>query len=204
MVPSTRPSARAAAILVAALALAMPSATCAVRNYSSWGTAVLEAGVNSAQADGCPIESPDGLSLYIASTRPGAVGGATDPNDIWVAKRTSKDAPFAAPQHLPAPVNSAAADFCPTPLSGKGLLLRLRSSRQWRLWCGRHLLHTQAPGPRLADTEQPRLLRDGSRAKLGGRRVQPVAGRDERGDSALLLEPRRRGTPGHLRQSDAI
>jgi hypothetical protein len=120
MVPSTRPSARAAAILVAALALAMPSATVGAQ-YSSWGTAVPEVGVNSAQADGCPIESPDGLSLYIASTRPGAVGGLTDPNDIWVAKRTSKEAPFAAPQHLPAPVNSAAADFCPTPLSGKRL-----------------------------------------------------------------------------------
>jgi len=120
MNPSHRSPARIAAIGVAMLALAIPAAAMGA-HFSAWGPAALEPGVNSAQADGCPIESPDGLSLYIASTRPGAVGGASDPNDIWVAHRTSKDAPFAAPQHLPAPVNSAAADFCPTPLSGKRL-----------------------------------------------------------------------------------
>ena len=122
MVPSTRPSARAAAILVAALALAIHPPWRWARTIPPGARQCSRWAINSPQADGCPIESPDGLSLFIASTRPGAVGGATDPNDIWVAKRTSKDAPFAAPQHLPAPVNSAAADFCPTPLSGKGLL----------------------------------------------------------------------------------
>jgi hypothetical protein len=78
-------------------------------------------GINSPQADGCPIETPNGLNLYIASTRPGAVGGATDPNDIWRFHRDSIDAPWGAAEHLPAPVNSAAADFCPTPLPGKRL-----------------------------------------------------------------------------------
>ena len=37
-------------------------------------------------ADGCPIESRDGLSLYIASPRTGSLGG----NDIWAADRASK------------------------------------------------------------------------------------------------------------------
>jgi hypothetical protein len=92
------------------------------KHFSAWGPATLEVGINSAQADGCPIESPNGLSLFIASTRPGAVGGATDANDIWVAQRASKDAAWSSPVHLPEPVNSVAADFCPTPLNGNWLL----------------------------------------------------------------------------------
>jgi hypothetical protein len=105
-----------------ALVLSMPGPV-AAKHFSPWGPAVLEAAIiNSPQADGCPIESPDGLSLFIASTRPGAVGGATDPNDIWVAHRDSKAGTWSAPEHLPPPVNSAAADFCPTPLNGNWLL----------------------------------------------------------------------------------
>ena|SRR5215211_1960863 len=45
--------------------------------------------LNTAALDGCPIESPDGLSLYIASNRPGGLGGI----DIWVARRASRAAP---------------------------------------------------------------------------------------------------------------
>ena len=37
----------------------------------------------------------DGLSLYIASTRTGTLGG----NDIWVADRDSKDEPFGTPSN---------------------------------------------------------------------------------------------------------
>jgi hypothetical protein len=107
--------------VLAGLLLAAP-AFVAAKHFSPWGLAAPEVGINSAQADGCPIESPNGLDLYLASTRPGAVGGATDPNDIWFAHRASKDAAWGEPQHLPAPVNSAAADFCPTPLNGNRLL----------------------------------------------------------------------------------
>ena len=108
-----------AIILIAILALA-PRAVEA-RQTGAWGTAAQEVGINSAQADGCPIESPKGLDLYIASTRPGAVGGATDANDIWRFHRDAIDAPWGDAEHLPAPVNSAAADFCPTPLNGNRL-----------------------------------------------------------------------------------
>jgi hypothetical protein len=73
--------------------------------------------LNTAALDGCPIESPDGLSLYIASNRPGGLGGI----DIWVARRASSSAPWGAPVNLGAPVNSAANDFCPTPINGGGL-----------------------------------------------------------------------------------
>jgi hypothetical protein len=48
-------------------------------------------------------------------------GGAT-PQDIWVATRTDGGAGFGEPVKLPAPVNSDANDYCPTPLRGKGLL----------------------------------------------------------------------------------
>ena len=73
--------------------------------------------LNTPALDGCPIQSPDGLSLYMASNRPGGHGGL----DIWVARRASTDAPFGAPENLGAPINSAADDFCPTPVRGGGL-----------------------------------------------------------------------------------
>lgn len=73
--------------------------------------------LNTTSLDGCPIQAPDGLSLYQASNRPGGLGGL----DIWVARRTSTDAPFGAPENLGAPINSAADDFCPTPVRGHGL-----------------------------------------------------------------------------------
>lgn len=109
-----------ALVLLPVLLLAAPTAASA-RQLGAWGPAALEAAINSPQADGCPIESPNGLSLFIASTRPGAVGGTADPNDIWVASRPSTSSPWSAPEHLPAPVNSSAADFCPTPLNGDRL-----------------------------------------------------------------------------------
>jgi hypothetical protein len=118
--PSRRAGLARAVALVSITLVAVPAAAVA-RQEGPWRLAVLETGINSAQADGCPIETPNGLDLYIASTRPGAVGGDSDPNDIWRFHRTSIDAPWGAGEHLPAPVNSSAADFCPTPLPGKRL-----------------------------------------------------------------------------------
>lgn len=60
---------------------------------------------------GCPIETPDGLSLMIASGRPGGLGDL----DIWVIDRPAVDAAWSAAKNLPTPINSAAADFCPSP-----------------------------------------------------------------------------------------
>jgi hypothetical protein len=73
--------------------------------------------LNTASVDGCPIQSPDGLSLYMASNRPGGKGGL----DIWVATRPSKRAPWGAPENLPEPINSASDDFCPTPVGAARL-----------------------------------------------------------------------------------
>lgn len=73
--------------------------------------------LNTPFTDGCPIQSPDGLSLYMASNRPGGKGGL----DIWVATRASTSDPWGAPVSLPEPINSASDDFCPTPVRGNGL-----------------------------------------------------------------------------------
>ena len=80
--------------------------------------------VNTPSLDGCPIQSPDGLSLYIASNRPGGRGGL----DIWIATRASTAAPWGAPQNLGEPVNSAADDFCPTPVGKRGLFFVSREA----------------------------------------------------------------------------
>jgi len=80
--------------------------------------------VNTTALDGCPIQSPNGLSLYMASNRPGGRGGL----DIWVATRTSTGAPWGAPSNLGEPVNSAADDFCPTPVGERGLFFVSREA----------------------------------------------------------------------------
>ena len=110
--------------LVVILMMAIASMATAEPLESPWGQAqkIDEINGNSSQLntpslDGCPIQSPDGLRLYMASNRPGGLGGL----DIWVARRSSTTAPYGAPVNLGEPVNSAADDFCPTPVRGGGL-----------------------------------------------------------------------------------
>jgi hypothetical protein len=111
-------SALGALVALVALALIAPALVVA-KHYGEWGPAVPEVGINiPAINDGCPIESPDGRSLFIASNRTGTLGG----NDIWVATRLNEHEPWSAPVNLGAPVNSTANDFCPTPLDGGWLL----------------------------------------------------------------------------------
>lgn len=76
-----------------------------------------DSALNTPATDGCPILSPDGLSLYMASNRPGGMGGL----DIWVARRTATTDGWGAPVNLGAPVNSTDNEFCPTPVRGRGL-----------------------------------------------------------------------------------
>jgi hypothetical protein len=92
-----------------------------------WGPAVsaeslpgTSSELNTPSNDGCPIESPDGLSLYTATNRPDSIGGLGG-IDIWVAHRPNTQSAYGAPVQLPAPINSAANDFCPTPIIGGGL-----------------------------------------------------------------------------------
>src|SRR3989442_505355 len=80
--------------------------------------------VNSTAGDNNPTLSPDGLSLYFASDRPGGLGGT----DIWVARRASPDSPWEAPSNVGAPVSSTSADGAPV-LSIDGHLLFFHSDR---------------------------------------------------------------------------
>jgi hypothetical protein len=62
--------------------------------------------------------------MYMASNRPGGMGLL----DIWVARRPNRHAPWSAPENLGEPVNSAADDFCPTPIRGGGLFFVSREA----------------------------------------------------------------------------
>ena len=74
--------------------------------------------LNTPYLDGCPAESPDGRTLFMASTRPGGLGGI----DIWAARRSSAEEPWGTPRNLGRPLNTGADDFCPTPLRNGRLL----------------------------------------------------------------------------------
>jgi hypothetical protein len=113
---------------VIVLMMSVAATAAAGPHVSSWGTAqkIDEVAGNSSELntvflDGCPIQSPDGLSLYMATNRPRFPGDTRTDLDIWVAHRASTDVPFGAPVNLGEPVNSTADDFCPTPVRGGGL-----------------------------------------------------------------------------------
>lgn len=114
----------ASTIGAAVLVVWLTATAYAAPAFSPWGAPTNAEAVpgtsselNTPFLDGCPIQSPNGLRLYLASDRPGGLGGI----DIWVATRPSTQAPWGAPENLGAPVNSSADDFCPTPIHGKRL-----------------------------------------------------------------------------------
>jgi hypothetical protein len=80
-------------LLAAAItcAIATPSHAHGSQDFfqSDWSDAVAVTEVNSSAADGCPIETADGLSLLLASMRAGGLGG----NDIYAADRDSLTSP---------------------------------------------------------------------------------------------------------------
>ncbi|WEN15039.1 hypothetical protein PY254_17705 [Rhodanobacter sp. AS-Z3] len=100
-----------------ALAVAvMLSANVCATNYGPWDNAVPASGINTAAAEGCPIESPDGRNLYFMSSRNGGL-------DIWRGTWNGLMHSWDNVSNLGAPVNSpTAADYCPTPLPGNWLL----------------------------------------------------------------------------------
>ena len=111
-------------LLVGVVVACLATATAQAAHFSPWGQVAKideiagnHADLNTAALDGCPIESPDGLDLYMASNR----GGGEGLLDIWVAHRDRVDEPYGAPENLGPDINSAADDFCPTPIRGGGL-----------------------------------------------------------------------------------
>jgi hypothetical protein len=124
-------------VLKRALALSLVAAVmagaalAASGDFGSWSQAVrvesipgTDPGFNGAALDGCPFVSRDGKTFYMASNRPGGLGGI----DIWVSRRASVDDPWGPPANVGAPVNSEANDFCPT-ISRDGHLFYFVSSR---------------------------------------------------------------------------
>lgn len=88
--------------------------------YGPWENTQPVDFINTAAAtEGCPIESHDGLSLYIASNR--AAPGAQGKLDIYRARRPSKWANWGLPENLGPPVNTVEFDYCPTPVGEKWL-----------------------------------------------------------------------------------
>jgi hypothetical protein len=97
----------------------------AAPRYSAWSAPVnLGPVVNSASFDFGPCLSDDGRSLYLASRRPGGLGGS----DIYVSQRASVHAPWGPPQNLGPNINTASDDQGPT-LSPDGRRLYFFSTR---------------------------------------------------------------------------
>src|SRR6266550_3993082 len=94
------------------------------KHFGDWGAPVnvesipgTSSELNTASNEGYPIQSPDGLNLYIVSDRPGGFGAL----DIFVARRATTDDPWGDPENLGLPVNSSVNDHSPTPVPGHGL-----------------------------------------------------------------------------------
>ena len=77
-----------------AICVLLAGATAGAMQLNEWSPAVslesvqgTDPSLNTAFQDGCPAPSKDGLTLYMASNRPGGQGGL----DIWAAYRESAD-----------------------------------------------------------------------------------------------------------------
>ena len=109
--PYVRSRARA---LLTGLAVALQVVLCAsaarAQNFGAWSPAVsidpTRQLVNTSVNDGCPIEAPDGLTLFFASNRVGLSQTVPPHLDIWVAYRASEDEPWSEIERLPGPVNT--------------------------------------------------------------------------------------------------
>ena len=107
-------------LALTSLALLLGASAPFAQNFGDWSApASIDPGrtsINTPLNDGCPIEAPDGNTLFFASNRAGDL-------DVWVAYRTSENAPWSGVERLPSPVNEVGTnEFCPTPLPGNRLL----------------------------------------------------------------------------------
>lgn len=95
---------------------------------SEWSAPVnLGPAINSTANDQQASLSPDGLSLYFESNRPGAVGGSAL-LDIWVSRRACADCPWETAANLGPVINTTSTDGGPV-LSIDAHLLFFHSAR---------------------------------------------------------------------------
>lgn len=110
------------AVSASILAIATVSAQA---GFSEWSLPEnLGSVVNSPFNDRFPAISPDGLSLYFQSNRPGGMGA----DDIYVSRRDSVDGAWGAPVSAGPAINSASDERAPN-LSADGRLLLFVSDR---------------------------------------------------------------------------
>lgn len=84
---------------------------------SPFGPPVALGELNTGDDERAPFLSPDGLTLYFSSDRPGGAGNL----DVWTAARPTVDDPFGAPINI-AMINSSRDDYAPS-ISADGLTL---------------------------------------------------------------------------------
>ena len=89
-----------------------------------FGPATLIPELSTPSADRQPSISRDGLEMYLASNRPGTLGGL----DLWVATRTSTSDVWSSPTNLGPGVNSSGPDAGPA-ISFDGTTLYFHSVR---------------------------------------------------------------------------
>jgi hypothetical protein len=95
-------------------------------NSTNWSAPMnLGTNVNSAFHDGGATISPDGLSLYFDSTRPGGYGN----HDIYVCTRPDKSSPFGPAVNLGPAVNGPKDEGGPVGISADNLTLVFGSNR---------------------------------------------------------------------------
>ncbi len=174
---------RAGVAVLGATALvsgALMAAPAGAAQFDGWGSTQPVTGINTAAAEGCPIEAPDGASIFFASNR-----RAGDPNDIWVAPLAADGTVSGPAEMLPAPVNSTAGDFCPTPLRGKGLLFvssRGGTDAYGTAACGGGDIYLTRKSPATGTWSEPRNLGctpdgpNGPGTEYGPSRIETEAG----------------------------
>jgi hypothetical protein len=89
----------------------------------TFGTAELVAQLSTPASDLQPNIRHDGLELFLASSRPGTLGGI----DLWVSTRASTSDPWSIPVNLGSVVNTAGAELRPA-LSFDGTELYFQAS----------------------------------------------------------------------------
>jgi Tol biopolymer transport system component len=100
-------------------------ATSRITTNDPWGEPVnLGPAINSPAVDASPSISPDGLSLFFMSSRPGGYGNW----DAWVATRATTDSDWGTPLNLGPKINTPAFDGTVT-LSADGSTLYFMSGR---------------------------------------------------------------------------
>jgi WD40-like Beta Propeller Repeat len=168
----------------------MSASTARLQNFSDWLPPVnaetipgTSSQLNTPFNDGCPIQSPDGLSLYIASNRPGGFGG----QDIWIAHRATTVDAWGDPEHLPFPINSSADDFCPSPARGHRLFFV--SARGGADSCGGADIYLTRLGP--DGWEQPQNL--GCQINSPAGEASPSYFEDDTGQEILYFSSNRVG-----------